>query len=137
MIAASIRSIDGSVVLAFLLPGLTLFPGESVPNAPPDSTEAPLSKEWTAKEDHQNMMDQLGIKTLRRGADGMNPKAPNFQNTDESKANPWPNLPDPLCLKNGTKVTTAEAWWKERRPEIVEDFDREVYGRVPKTVPKV
>ena len=28
-------------------------------------------------------------------------------------------------------------WWKQRRPEIVEDFDREVYGRVPKETPKV
>ena len=40
-------------------------------------------------------------------------------------------------LKNGKKVTTAEMWWKQRRPEIVEDFDREVYGRVPKETPKV
>ena len=28
-------------------------------------------------------------------------------------------------------------WWKQRRPEIVEDFEREVLGRVPKNVPKV
>ena len=28
-------------------------------------------------------------------------------------------------------------WWKQRRPEIVEDFEREVFGRVPKNVPKV
>jgi hypothetical protein len=40
-------------------------------------------------------------------------------------------------LNNGKKVTTAEVWWKQRRPEIVEAFDREVYGRVPKNVPKV
>jgi len=83
------------------------------------------------------MMDQLGIKTLRRGADGMNRQSPYYQNTDESKANPHPNLPDPLTLKNGQKVTTAQMWWEQRRPEIVEDFDREIYGRVPKDVPKV
>ena len=40
-------------------------------------------------------------------------------------------------LKNGKKVTTAKEWWSKRRPEIVEDFDREVYGRVPKVTPKV
>ncbi len=40
-------------------------------------------------------------------------------------------------LKNGERVTTAEMWWTKRRPEIVEDFDREIYGRVPKDVPKV
>ena len=35
------------------------------------------------------------------------------------------------------KVTTPEMWWKQRRPEIVEDFEREVYGRVPKNMPTV
>jgi lysophospholipase L1-like esterase len=28
-------------------------------------------------------------------------------------------------------------WWEERRPEIVEDFDSEIYGRVPPHVPPV
>ncbi len=82
-------------------------------------------------------MEALKIKSLRRGADGRNRNAPNAANYDESKANPYPNLPDPLTLKNGEKVTTPEQWWNKRRPEIVEDFDREVYGRVPKDVPKV
>src|SRR5262249_30048844 len=53
------------------------------------------------------------------------------------KANPYPDLPDPLTLKNGQKVTIPELWWSKRRPEIVEDFDREVYGRVPKNVPAI
>ena len=92
---------------------------------------------WSASQDHQNMLEQLGIKSLRPGAEGMNRQAPNWQNTDEAKANPYPNLPDPLTLKNGEKVTTPEMWWKQRRPEIVEDFDREVYGRVPANVPAV
>ena len=43
----------------------------------------------------------------------------------------------PLTLNNGTKVTTAEMWWKQRRPEIVEGLEEYVYGRVPKNVPKV
>jgi hypothetical protein len=67
----------------------------------------------------------------------MNPKSPNYANYDESKANPFPNLPDPLVLNNGQRVTTPEMWWNKRRPEIVEDFDREIYGRVPKDTPKV
>jgi hypothetical protein len=83
------------------------------------------------------MLDLLKIEKLRQGANGNNPKAPNAANYDESKANPYPKLPDPLVLKNGQKVTTAEMWSKQRRPEIVEDFDREVYGRVPKESPKV
>jgi hypothetical protein len=88
-------------------------------------------------EDHQRMMDLLGIKSLRPGRNGMNPQAGNYANYDESKANPYPNLPDPLVLKNGQKVTTAQMWWNQRRPEIVEDFDREIYGRVPKDTPRV
>ncbi len=96
----------------------------------------PAPKSWTAAEDHQNMMDQLGITALRPGPSG-NESAPNHANYDESKANPFPNLPDPLTLKDGRKVTSAEMWWNERRPEIVEDFEREVYGRVPANVPNV
>ena len=90
----------------------------------------------TAQEDHKRMMERLGIKEIRRGADG-NRTSPRAANIDESKANPYPDLPDLLVLKNGKEVTTPEEWWKLRRPEIVEDFDREVYGRVPKETPKV
>jgi hypothetical protein len=94
------------------------------------------TKNWTAAEDHQNMMDQLGIKALRPGPSG-NESAPNHANYDEATANPFPNLPEVLKLKNGKKVTTAAMWWNQRRPEIVEDFEREVLGRIPKATPKV
>jgi hypothetical protein len=90
----------------------------------------------TADQDHQNMMDQLGIKTLRPGPSG-DEKAANHANYDEQLANPYPNLPDALTLNDGRKVTTAEMWWKQRRPEIVEDMEREVYGRLPANLPKV
>src|SRR5438477_4586012 len=105
------------------------------PSPPASTTGGPLPN-WTAEQDHQNMMDQLGIKALRPGASG-DDKAPNHANYDESKANPFPNLPDALTLKSGEKVTTATEWWHERRPEIVEDFEREVLGRVPSNAPKV
>src|SRR5690348_9766439 len=100
------------------------------------STSAPTPLEWTAQQDHKNMMEQLGIKALRSGPSGR-PGATNSANYDPEKANPFPNLPDVLTLKNGTKVTTPQMWWRERRPEIVEDFEREVVGRVPKNAPKV
>src|SRR5262245_3160553 len=94
------------------------------------------TKNWTAAEDHQNMMEQLHIKALRPGPSG-NESAPNHANYDEATANPYPNLPDVLTLNNGKKVTTPPLWWNQRRPEIVEEFDREVLGRVPRNVPKV
>ncbi len=93
---------------------------------------------WTAQQDHQNMMDQLGITALRPGPSGTAPAgAPNAANYDPAKANPYPDLPDPLKLKDGRRVTSAALWWDARRPEIVEDFERDVYGRVPKNVPEV
>ncbi|HXG32876.1 MAG TPA: hypothetical protein VNJ11_05895 [Bryobacteraceae bacterium] len=93
--------------------------------------------ELTAQEDHQRMLKLLGITALRPGANPRDPNAPNAVNYDESKANPYPVLPDPLRLKNGRPVRTAREWWRMRRPEIVEDFEREVYGRVPKNTPRV
>jgi hypothetical protein len=92
----------------------------------------------TSEQDHQRMMDLLHISSgsLRRGADG-DPESANAANYDEAKAGLTSALPDPLLLKNGKKVTSAKMWWEERRPEIVEDFDREIYGRVPANTPKV
>src|ERR1700722_15206031 len=105
-------------------------------SVPAATSGMPQPMNWTAEQDHQNMLDQLGIKALRPGPSG-NESAPNHANYDQSKANPFPNLPDVLKLNTGAKVANAETWWKHRRPEIVEDFEREVLGRVPKNVPKV
>ena len=86
--------------------------------------------------DHQDMMARLGIRKLRPGPSG-NESAPNHANYDEALANPYPILPDVLTLANGMKVTSAHVWKTERRPEIVELFEREVVGRIPRNVPKV
>ncbi len=90
----------------------------------------------TAEQEQHNMMDQLGITELRPGRSG-DEDSPNYANYDESKATPYPDLPDPLLMKNGRKVTSSKQWFDKRRPEIVEDFSREVYGFVPKNAPKV
>jgi hypothetical protein len=100
----------------------------------PNTTLPPVT--FTSDQDHQNMMDQLGIKALRPGPSG-NEKAPNHANYDESKANVYPDLPDPLTLNNGQPVTTPQIWWDQRRPEIVEGYEKYVYGRVPQNVPSV
>src|SRR5258706_11344985 len=98
------------------------------------NSSAPL--DWTAQQDHKNMMKQLGITRLRPGPSGQ-PGLTNSANYDAAKANPFPDLPELLMLKSGAKVTTPEMWWKQRRPEIVEDFEREVIGRLPKGTPEV
>ena len=103
----------------------------------PAPSAAQLATQKASQEDRQKMMDLLRITSLRPGRNGSNPDAPNYANYDESKANPYPKLPDPLVMKNGKKVTTAAMWWNERRKEIVEDFDREIYGRVPANTPAV
>ena len=93
---------------------------------------------FTVQQDHQNMMAQLGITKLRPGRNGnANARGENAANYDESKANPFLNYPDPLKMENGSVVNSAEQWWQERRPEIVELFEREVVGRVPADVPKI
>ncbi len=90
----------------------------------------------TAQQDHQRLLGLLGIDSLRRGPDG-NPKSPRAANFDEAKATPYATLPDPLVTNDGKKVSSARQWWQKRRPEIVEHFNREVYGRAPANTPKV
>ena len=92
--------------------------------------------ELTAEQDHQRTMNLLHISALRP-APVADPKAPNHANYDESKAAAYSNYPDPLVLNNGRKVTSAKVWWTERRPQIIEAFNREVYGRVPQRTPRV
>ncbi|MGA2299559.1 MAG: acetylxylan esterase [Candidatus Acidiferrum sp.] len=104
--------------------------------APAIADNPPAPVQLTAAQDHQRIMNLLHITAIRRGADG-DPNSPNAANYDESKANVYASLPDPLVLKDGKKVTSADIWWKQRRPEIVEDFDREIYGRAPQATPKV
>lgn len=86
-----------------------------------------------SREDHGRMLELLGISELRPGPSG-DPQAPNAANTDETRVPPY-TLPDPLVQNSGQRISSAEQWWRVRRPEIVEDFDREVYGRVPSNVP--
>jgi len=117
------------VVVVALIAGTNFLAQQS-------SAQLPEPKNWTTAEDHQNMMQQLGIRKLRPGPSGQETD-PNHANYDEATANPFPDLPEVLTLKNGKKVTSKDMWWNQRRPEIVEDFDREVLGRVPKNVPKV
>lgn len=106
--------------LAFVL-GLLALGGRPVraadpapaPTAPP--APAPL------KDSHGN--------TLRRAPTG------HITNYDEDKVSPY-TLPDPLVLRNGQPVRDAATWWKQRRPEILQSYETEIYGRIPANAPK-
>ena len=89
-----------------------------------------LPGQLTAEQDHKRIMDLLKISGFPPGAVATSPDTYN-----EALANPYPNLPDPLTFKSGQKVTTA-AMWRKRRGEILDDFEREVYGRRPSAFPQ-
>ncbi len=65
-------------------------------------TNLPQPIVFTSEQDHQDMMNQLGIKKLRPGPSGNEADA-NHANYDEALANPFPVLPDILTMKNGTR----------------------------------
>jgi hypothetical protein len=137
----TIRWSSGILLAALAVTSIITSPGRAQqPAGAPGASGAPAPPPnpatLAAQADRQNMMDQLHITTLRRGADGNNKQSPFYANYDESKANPYPTLPDPLVMNNGKKLTTA-AMWPARRAEIKEMFDREIYGRVPAVTPKV
>ena len=85
--------------------------------------------------DHAEMMAKLHLTSpLRPGPAGrLNPDGsapPNFANYDESKATAKSPAPPLLAMSDGRKITTP-AMWQQRRKELLEIFDREIYGRVP------
>jgi hypothetical protein len=115
----------------FWVAGLAISTGAGAAVRATDQAASPAPVQMTREEDHARTMKLLGLTEMPRGA-----ASASVETYDEAKANPYPKLPDPLVLKNGKKVTTA-ATWRTRRAEILDDFEREVYGRRPKTAPKV
>src|SRR5262245_45840458 len=111
-----------SIVVLLLVVGA--FAGAASAQGFGGRREAPLP-DFIPKgyDDFQDMLDQLGIKQVRRGRDGRGQDS-----SSEATANPYKDtMPDLMTFKDGTIVTTAEQWPK-RRAEIVEEFEREVYG---------
>ncbi|RYY58809.1 MAG: acetylxylan esterase, partial [Chitinophagaceae bacterium] len=102
----------------------------------PPATQQTPPRTFTNETDRAEMMKQLGIKKMRPGPSPDQSQL-NHSNEDELLANPCPDLPDALLTKKGKKVTSSDQWWQQRRPEIIEDFEREMYGRVPANVPEV
>lgn len=101
-----------------------------------DSSKYPKPVNFTQAQDQANMLQQLGIKKLRPGPSG-DEKAPNHANYDQALADPCPKLPEALLTNAGKPVTTTAQWWNQRRPEIVADFEKYMYGSIPANVPAV
>ena len=99
-------------------------------------TPLPPVVHLTTEQDHQRVMDQLHITALRPGVNG-DPKGPNQPNFDEAQANHYTSIPDPLTFNSDKKVITLKLWQTQRRAELFEIFDREIYGRVPANTPTV
>jgi len=105
---------NSSLFILLLLVSVTAAPGQ-----PSRQQLDSIRKETVA--DHQQMMTLLGITSLRPGVDGNNPEAPNAANYDEAKANPYPQLPDPLRLRNGKMVKNAKLY-RRNAGEVVENL---------------
>jgi len=118
-------------------PATPAAPAKPAPKPPAfQPTPEMLAIQAASEKEHKRVMDELGIKELRPPVDN-DTSSPHPVNYDEAKADVYKTLPDPLVMSDGTRVTTASQWWNKRRPEIVELFDREMYGRTPSTLPKV
>ncbi len=88
------------------------------------------------KADHNLMKQVLGIEVPNRPGPSGDPNAPNATNNNEARVNSY-DLSNPLQMESGQAVKTEDDWWQKRRPEIVELFEREIYGRIPENVPVV
>jgi hypothetical protein len=69
---------------------------------------------WTAQQDHKDMMNRLGIIRLRPGLSGQ-PRATNSANYDPAKANPFPDLPELLTLKHGFDTLILSTSWRLKK----------------------
>ena len=122
---------------------VTAAPAATPAQAPVATTEfhfptpeerAAINAASTAERDRE--LKLLGITDMQPGATAYDIGKPGNANYDESKANPYPNLPPLLVMNNGTKVKTP-AQWAKRRKEIQAAFDEDVYGKYPEHIPAV
>ena len=115
--------------------GAATIPAASAQAGPSEPSRDQIAAGSEAE--RQRELKLLGISATHTPMSARVLNVPDVANYDEAKANPYPKLPALMVTNSGAKVTTADQWWKVRRPEILEIFDREVYGRVPANVPPV
>lgn len=109
-------------------------PAPAAPHFPTAEERAAISAASAAERARE--MKLLGITALQPPATAYDIGKPGNANYDESKANPYPNLPALLVMSNGQKVTKA-AQWPARRKEIEQLFAENVYGKYPAHIPGV
>src|ERR1700728_2473092 len=130
---ANVRLASGASLAFTSLALIATVVGQTqAPLAPSD--RAAITAASAAERDRE--LKLLGIAAMQPGATAYDIGKPGNANYDESKANPYPKLPDVLTMNDGTKVTTP-AQWKLRRAEIKAMFDENVYGKYPTHIPTV
>ena len=115
-----------AVVLGFC----TTAWGQTQPPAPAENLPAPGTRGNADNVPYIGKSDPQGNPVRLARASG------HVSNYTEEKVAAY-TLPDPLVLASGERVTTAEMWWKQRRPEILKFYQTEIYGRVPDNAPRV
>jgi hypothetical protein len=122
----------GFAFTAFGQQGAPIAP--ATPRMPTPKERAAIASASGAERDREIKL--LGITAMQPSATAYDIGKPGNANYDESKANPYPNLPALLVMENGKKVTTA-AEWTARRNELLKLFAENVYGKYPAHIPPV
>ena len=121
------------LTLSLLASNLRVLAADATP-APAATTDqataAPATTASTTPPKSTALKDADGRTVYKTATTG------HITNYYEDKIPPY-TLPDPLVLANGTPVKDADTWFKQRRPEIIEYYKEDIYGRVPATAPKV
>ncbi|MGP1609809.1 MAG: hypothetical protein ACTS5G_03800, partial [Burkholderiales bacterium] len=123
-----IRTMLVSTLLGFTAASHAQTPGTTLAACPSGTQKNPADAVAVAERDRE--LKVLGIKQMKPAVGAFDIGRPCNANYDEALANPYPKLPDALTTGAGQKVTTAAQWWRDRRPEIAELFQSQVYGFV-------
>jgi hypothetical protein len=117
-----------------LVLGIVAFGGAQPPAGQPDK-ETPKYPPPGTRGNPDNV-PFIGKSSPKGGPVRLAKASGHVSNYDEAKVPPFA-LPDPLVTFTGQPVTTADQWFKERRPEIMKFYQTEIYGRIPDNAPKV
>ena len=128
-----VRNALAFAMWAFTAASPAQTPGTTLAACPSSTAKNPANAAAIAERDRE--LKVLGIKQMKPAVGAFDIGKPCNANYDEALANPYPKLPDPLTTRAGEHVTTASQWQRDRRPEIAELLQSQVYGFVPDNVP--